>query len=200
MLRSTERDCSCWRISGSIPEPRGNLRNENRRFKISWISIFFPSADCGFWQCLLWFEEVGMRREVLTFTVVFLVALVSLFKLPKSQQAIEAPLMSVQQEIPRAKLSEAEDRDLEKLTPQTLSWLATWLEPTNCLLNEDIQRVDFAERYKKHEGQDIEMGVEVHQRSLVVYFDALHISLRFARLYNSGLSPAENTLFCEDNY
>lgn len=69
-----------------------------------------------------------------------------------------------------------------------------------CLVNDEIQELDFAETYKKYEGQEIEMGVEIHERSVVVSFDALHTSLSFACLYDSGLSPAEDNLFCENSY
>jgi hypothetical protein len=125
---------------------------------------------------------------------------VSIFRLTKSQQAIESPAISVQQETQGAKLTEAEERDLEKLTPQTLLWISTWIQPTNCLVNENIQEPDFRETLKRYEGKEIEMRLEVHERSLVVSFDSLHTFLSFARLQKSGLAPAEYHLFCENSY
>src|SRR6266536_274963 len=141
-----------------------------------------------------------MSRVLFTISVVFLVALVIVFKLATSPKATNSAVMVGRLETHRARLTEAEERDLEKLIPQTLSWIATWIQPTNCLVNEEIHKLDFVETYKKYERKEIEAGLEVHERSLVVSLDSLHTSLSFARLYDAGLSPAEFNLFCENSY
>lgn len=99
-----------------------------------------------------------------------------------------------------AGLTEAEERDLRQLIPQTLSWIAIWRQPTTCLVSNQIQELDFAATYKKMPNQEIEMDLEIRQRSVEVSFDRLHVSLKFERLYNLGLAPADVNVFCENSY
>ncbi len=68
-----------------------------------------------------------MSRVLFTISVVFLVALVIVFKLATSPKATNSAVMVGRLETHRARLTEAEERDLEKLITQTLSWIATCL-------------------------------------------------------------------------
>lgn len=139
-------------------------------------------------------------KLLLTLAITVLLVLPVVFRLANSSQTREFPILSDREQPNRTKLTEPEERDLAKFVPLALEWTAVWTQPTHCPAGDTVQKLDFAEVYKRHEGQEIEMGVEIYERSLVVSLDALHTSLRFARLYEYGLSPAEGNLFCENSY
>jgi hypothetical protein len=141
-----------------------------------------------------------MRKVLFILGVSLVVTLVGLLKLVLPPRVTESSVKAELQEAQRAKLTEAEERDLQQFIPQTLSWIAAWREPTTCSVNDEIQKLDFAATYKKLREQEIEVGLEIRERSLVVYLDSLQTSLTFERLYPLGLSPAEINLFCEKSY
>lgn len=99
-----------------------------------------------------------------------------------------------------APLTTAEEHDLQKLLPQTLAWVATWWQPTNCLLNGQIVDYNFAALYKQYESQEIEISLDVGENTLVAYSDPLRIYVRFKRLHEFGLAPRDLQTYCGTSY
>jgi len=97
-------------------------------------------------------------------------------------------------------LTQAEERGLDELIPQALTWAVTWVpEPTSCPLGVPEQEtLDLTELYKRYEGQEVEMRLDITENNLKVYLVPLQTSLSFARLHNLGLSPPRLDFFCED--
>ena len=128
-----------------------------------------------------------------------LLLIVAFFISRVSSQATQMSINSNHQVSSPSPLTQAEERDLQKFTPQSLAWAATWVEPNNCWLKEDIP-LNLSEVYKRHEGQKVEMRLSITRDHLKVYLVPLHTSLSFTRLYERGLSPPRLDYFCEATY
>lgn len=97
-------------------------------------------------------------------------------------------------------LTEREERDLQKLVPLALMSIKEWFQPINCLEREKVAEVNFAEIVKHHEGQGVEMKLDIRENSVIVYLDAMRTYLLFPRLHALGLAPARYDIFCEKSY
>jgi hypothetical protein len=100
-----------------------------------------------------------------------------------------------------AQLTEAEEKDLQKLLRATLLFNKTWLRTIDgCRQGSEVNRIDIAETIGKKEGQNIGLRLIVRQNSVIVILDSLHLYLVFPRLHSKGLGPAEERTFCENSY
>lgn len=97
-----------------------------------------------------------------------------------------------------APLTAAEERDLARFLPQMLKWAVRWLIAT--ITCEDDLRINIADEIKRYEGKQIEGKLFVSDDYVIIFFDAIHLCIRFKRLHQLGLSPPEFEAFCERSY
>ncbi|MFH4268167.1 hypothetical protein WAJ72_21510, partial [Acinetobacter baumannii] len=65
---------------------------------------------------------------------------------------------------------------------------------------EDDLRINIADEIKRYEGKQIEGKLFVSDDHVIIFFDAIHLCIRFQRLHQLGLSPPEFEAFCERSY
>jgi hypothetical protein len=97
-------------------------------------------------------------------------------------------------------LTQQERTDFASFTQKALAWNKTWTAPTNCLKDDKIVQLDFADLIRKHEGQQLETKLIITDDELVVAFDPLHLYLVFPRLHSLGLGLPKTGYFCEQTY
>ncbi len=95
-------------------------------------------------------------------------------------------------------LTNQERRDLDRLLPQTLRWLAKWND-RSFACPPGVQ-VNWFDDWKALQGKMVSLRILRGEKHLTVAIEPLHLSFTFIRLHDLGLGPAMPTQVCESTY
>ncbi len=95
-------------------------------------------------------------------------------------------------------LTNEERRDLDRLLPQTLRWLAKWND-RSFACPPGVQ-VNWFDDWKALQGKIIPLRILRGEKHLTVAIEPLHLAFAFIRLHDLGLGPAMPTQVCESTY